>query len=290
MLISRALGPQIEIHFDLAQDLWFCRVDPNQLESAILNLAINARDAMANGGRLTVGAENRLLDKDGAAAVGDITPGRYVALTLTDTGAGIPSHILSRVFEPFYTTKEVGKGSGLGLSQVYGFARQSGGHISIRSDVGQGTSVCLYFPWTEPVDAIGAQDARSIEPVSVGHPKILIVEDDHELRELATQLVQGLGYSACSASNGAEAMAALERDSNIGLLFTDIIMPGGMSGIELAVETRRRWPDLGILMTSGFPGHLRPGAPLGGEFQIIRKPFTQAELAAAFANVTIGRA
>lgn len=290
MLISRALGPQIEIHFDLARDLWFCRVDPNQLESAILNLAINARDAMANGGRLTVGAENRLLDKDGAAAVGDITPGRYVALTLTDTGVGIPSHILSRVFEPFYTTKEVGKGSGLGLSQVYGFARQSGGYITIRSDVGQGTSVCLYFPWTESVDAIGAQDVRSIEPVSVGHPKILIVEDDHELRELAIQLVQGLGYSACSASNGAEAMAALERDSNIGLLFTDIIMPGGMSGIELAVETRRRWPDLGILMTSGFPGHLRPGAPLGGEFDIIRKPFTQAELASAFFKLMDGSA
>ena len=167
---------------------------------------------MANGGRLTVGTENSLLDKDEAAALGDIAPGRYVAVTLTDTGAGIPSHILSRVFEPFYTTKEVGKGSGLGLSQVYGFARQSGGHISIRSDVGRGTSVCLYFPWTEPVDAVGAQDARSIEPVSVGQPKILIVEDDHELRELATQLVQGLGYSACSASNGAEAMAALERD------------------------------------------------------------------------------
>jgi signal transduction histidine kinase len=117
---------------------------------------------MANGGRLTVGAENRLLDKDGAAAVGDITPGRYVALTLTDTGAGIPSHVLSRVFEPFYTTKEVGKGSGLGLSQVYGFARQSGGHISIRSDVGRGTSVCLYFPWTDPVDAIGDVRRRPI--------------------------------------------------------------------------------------------------------------------------------
>jgi PAS domain S-box-containing protein len=286
MLIFRALGPEIEVGFDLAEDLWFCRVDPNQLESSILNLAINARDAMANGGKLTVGTENRLLDQDEAAALGDIAPGRYVAVTLTDTGEGIPSHVLSRVFEPFYTTKEVGKGSGLGLSQVYGFARQSGGHVSIRSDVGRGTSVCLYFPWTEPADAIGPQVARAIEPVSAGQPKILIVEDDHELRELATQLVQGLGYSACTASNGAEAMAALERDSNIGLLFTDIIMPGGMSGIELAVETRRRWPDLGILMTSGFPGHLRPGAPLGGEFAIIRKPFTQAELAAAFSKVT----
>jgi CheY-like chemotaxis protein len=265
-------------------------VDPNQLESAILNLAINARDAMANGGKLTVGTENCLLDKDEAAALGDIAPGRYVAVTLTDTGAGIPSHVLSRVFEPFYTTKEVGKGSGLGLSQVYGFARQSGGHVSIRSEVGRGTSVCLYFPWTEPVEAVGARHARSFEQVSAAQPKILIVEDDHELRELATQLVQGLGYSACTASNGAQALAALERDSNIGLLFTDIIMPGGMSGIELAVETRRRWPKLGILMTSGFPGHLRPGAQLGGEFEIIRKPFTQAELAAAFSKLTVGRA
>ena len=246
MLIPRALGPEIEIHFDLAAGSLVCRVDPNQLESAILNLAINARDAMANGGRLTSATENSLLDKDGAAAIlGDITPGRYVALTLTDTGAGIPSHILSRVFEPFYTTKEVGKGSGLGLSQVYGFARQSEGHITIRSDVGKGTSVRLYLPWIESVDSVVLQDGKMVGSNGVGHTKILIVEDDDELRELATQLVEGLGYVACSASTGAEAMAAVERDSNIGLLFTDIIMPGGMSGYELAVEMRRRWPGLG---------------------------------------------
>ena len=211
MLIFRALGPEIEVGFELARGSLV--LSRGSQPAGICNPESCDQRTGCDGERRKIDGRRRrivCLIKDEAAALGDIAPGRYVAVTLTDTGAGIPSHILSRVFEPFYTTKEVGKGSGLGLSQVYGFARQSGGHVSIRSDVGRGTSVCLYFPWTEPVDAVGAQSARSIEPVSAGQPKVLIVEDDHELRELATQLVQGLGYSVCTASNGAEAMAALE--------------------------------------------------------------------------------
>lgn len=285
MLIRRAVGSEIEVCFNMVASLWSCRVDPNQLESAILNLAINSRDAMPKGGSLTIATQNSLLDDDAAAGLGEIAPGRYVSVTLTDTGAGIPHDVLSRVFEPFFTTKEVGKGSGLGLSQVYGFARQSDGHITIQSDVGKGTTVCLYLPWIEPTEAVVTKDAEVIESIVVSHTKILIVEDDNDLRELATQLAEGLGYVACSASTGAEALATVERDPKIGLLFTDILMPGGMNGFELAAEIRRRRPGIAILMTSGFPGNFMPGAC--DDFDIIRKPFTQTELGAAFLKVQV---
>jgi CheY-like chemotaxis protein len=267
----------------MAADLWSCRVDPNQLESAILNLAINARHAMPKGGKLTIATENELVDSEAATLLGEIMPGRYVSLALTDTGTGMPPDVLARVFEPFFTTKEVGKGSGLGLSQVYGFARQSEGHIAITSDVGKGTTVRLYLPWIECADSVVLQDVEVVGSNGVGHIKILIVEDDDELRELATQLAEGLGYVTCSASTGAEAIAAVERDPRIGLLFTDILMPGGMTGYELAAEIRRRRPGIAVLMTSGFPGNFLPGAC--DDFDIIRKPFTQTELAAAFLKV-----
>jgi PAS domain S-box-containing protein len=283
MLVRRAVGVEIEVCFDLGTDLWSCRVDPNQLESAILNLAINARHAMPKGGKLTIATENKLVDREAATILGEITPGRYVSLALTDTGTGMPPDVLARVFEPFFTTKEVGKGSGLGLSQVYGFARQSEGHIAITSDVGKGTTVRLYLPWIEWADAVVLQDVEVVGSNGAGHTKILIVEDDDELRELATQLAEGLGYVTCSASTGAEAIAAVERDPRIGLLFTDILMPGGMSGYELAAEVRRRRPGIAVLVTSGFPGNFLPGAC--DDFDIIRKPFTQSELAAAFLKV-----
>lgn len=282
MLVRRAVGSEISVDFDLADGLWSCRVDPNQLESAILNLAINSRDAMRNSGRVTISTENVSLDARSAEKLGEITPGKYVAITLKDTGGGMSPEVLSRVFEPFYTTKEVGKGSGLGLSQVYGFARQSGGHISIESAVGEGTAVRLYLPWTDTADVVQPQIEEALEEIPPGHTKILIVEDDNELRELHTQLVKELGYLACSAGAGAEALAVLEADAEISLLFTDILMPGGMNGFELASEIRSRRPDMAILMTSGFPGHFLPEASQrSNEFEIIRKPFTQHELAAA---------
>jgi CheY-like chemotaxis protein len=283
MLVSRAVGSEIGVRFNLAEDLWHCRVDPNQLESAILNLAINARDAMPKGGSVTIATDNELLERESASGLGEIAPGRYVTVKLTDTGVGMPTDVLSRVFEPFFTTKEVGKGSGLGLSQVYGFARQSGGHVAIQSEVGKGTAVSLYLPWSEPSEAIVAKDAELVEPILADHTRILVVEDDDDLRDLTTHLVEELGYVACSASTGAAAMAIVERDSEIGLVFTDILMPGGMNGFELAAEIRRRRPGIAILMTSGFPGNFSTGAC--DDFDIIRKPFTQAELGAAFLQV-----
>ncbi len=288
MLVRRAVGSEIEVYFDLVEGLWSCRVDPNQLESAILNLAINARDAIRNGGSVRIATENINLDNAAAAGLGEIAPGKYVAITLSDTGSGMPLAVLSRVFEPFFTTKEVGKGSGLGLSQVYGFARQSGGHITIESKVDIGTAVRLYLPWTEPVHESGAKLVETVEPLPPGHTKILIVEDDNELRELHVQLVEALGYAACTAGTGAEAIAIFERDSEISLLFTDILMPGGMNGYELAAEIRRRRPDIAILTTSGFPGHFLPDLDARrDDFHIIRKPFTQNELGAALLKVRV---
>ena len=168
MLVRRAVGVEVEVCFDMAADLWSCRVDPNQLESAILNLAINARHAMPKGGKLTIATKNELVDGEAATILGEIMPGRYVSLALTDTGTGMPPDVLARVFEPFFTTKEVGKGSGLGLSQVYGFARQSGGHVAITSDVGKGTTVRLYLPWVEWAESVVLQDLEVVGSNGVG--------------------------------------------------------------------------------------------------------------------------
>jgi CheY-like chemotaxis protein len=285
MLLQRAVGSEIQVSIHLADSLWFCRADPNQLESAILNLAINARDAMPKGGSLRVATENTTLDAAASALLGDVATGRYVTVTLVDSGTGMPQDVVARVFEPFFTTKDVGKGSGLGLSQVYGFARQSGGHVAIQSEVGKGTSVRLYLPWTEPVQVEIPKIAEGPPPDAEHYTKVLIVEDDNDLREVATHLVVGLGYEACSASAGVEAIEKLETEPDIGLVFTDILMPGGMSGFELAAEIRRRRPEIPILMTSGFPGHFLPGAC--ESFPIIRKPFTQIELASAFLRVRV---
>jgi PAS domain S-box-containing protein len=285
MLVRRALSSTIDLRLDLATDLWFCRADPNQLESALLNLAINARDAMPDGGRVYITTRNASFDVDAAEELGEIAPGRYTTVTVSDTGAGMPDDILARVFEPFFTTKEVGKGSGLGLSQVYGFARQSGGHISIESTLGEGTAVCLYLPWTERLGAPASEEAPKTPSTVKATRTILIVEDNDELRELATQLVEALGYSTCSASTGAEALSILAKNSKIGILFTDVLMPGGMNGFELAAETRRSRPEIAILLTSGFPGNLLAVAQQNGDFEMIAKPFTQADLAAALEKV-----
>jgi PAS domain S-box-containing protein len=288
-LIRRAIRSNIELNLDLASDVWFCRADPNQLESALLNLVINARDAMPNGGRISITTLNVSLDAQAAAELGETEPGRYATITVSDTGTGMSKEILARVFEPFFTTKEVGKGSGLGLSQVYGFARQSGGHISVESTVGEGTAVRLYLPWTEPIEAPLSNDTTKAPAAVEALSKILIVEDNDDLRELATELVRALGYSACSARTAAEAVAILARDSEISILFTDVLMPGGMNGFELAAETQRARPDVAILLTSGFPGNFLPIAQRHDGFQMIGKPFTQTDLGAALAKAGAAR-
>ena len=239
--MRRTLGEHIEIEFRNAADLWFATVDPSQLENAVLNLALNARDAMPNGGRLTIETANAEFDADEASP--EIKPGQYVMIAVGDTGVGMPPDALARAFEPFFTTKDVGKGTGLGLSMVYGFVKQSGGHARIQSEVGNGTVVRLYVP-----RAIVAEVAPSAAPgteaeLPKGKETILFVEDDPMVRQYTGQQIVGLGYEVITAENAVEALALVENGAAPDLLFTDVVMPGGMNGRQLALKLRERWPQ-----------------------------------------------
>src|SRR5207245_2760012 len=222
-------------------DSWPALIDPSQLSTAILNLALNAREAMANGGKLTLETKNVVLDENYAAMNSEVKPGNYVMIAVSDTGEGIPGTLLDKVFEPFFTTKDVGKGSGLGLSMVYGFVKQSNGHIKIYSEEGHGTSVKLYLP-----QAAGVADAPATETgisgCEHGDESILIVEDDALVREYVVTQISRFGYRTLAASNAAEGLAMISGAERIDLLFTDVIIPGGMNGRQLATEALKRRP------------------------------------------------
>jgi PAS domain S-box-containing protein len=270
------LGEHVEIESMLAGDAWPALIDPSQLTTALLNLAINARDAMPSGGKLTIETGNRQFDA--AQAHGDAAPGDYVMIAVSDTGSGIPTEIREKVFEPFFTTKAAGKGTGLGLSMVYGFVRQSGGYVTIDSEEGRGTAVKLYLP-----RAAGAAQATELAPAEAlprGNETVLVVEDDVLVRSYVIAQLQSLGYMTLPSANAAEALAVIERGVTIDLLFTDVIMPGGMNGRELALEVMRRRPLIRVLYTSGYTEdaiahheHLDPGAHL------LAKPYRKSDLA-----------
>ncbi|TVQ13807.1 MAG: PAS domain S-box protein [Leptolyngbya sp. DLM2.Bin27] len=276
-LLRRTLGEHIEIEMVRGAGLWPALVDPAQLESALLNLCLNARDAMVQGGRLTIETANTHLSQDYADQHVEVVPGQYVMVAVSDTGLGIAPNNLERVFEPFFTTKETGKGTGLGLSMVYGFIKQSGGHIKIYSELGQGTTLKMYLPrfWgdTEP-------QPRQVDSSVVGGSElILLVEDEELVRRYAHDQLVNLGYRVLVATNGPTALILLRQRDDIDLLFTDVVMPGGMSGRELAYLARRFRPGLNVLYTSGYTenaivhhGRLDPGA------QLLSKPYSRAEL------------
>jgi signal transduction histidine kinase len=277
-LLRPMLGEQVEAHLMLGADTSRALIDPRQLTSAILNLALNARDAMANGGKLTIETGNVVLDDSYAAINSDVAAGKYVMVAVTDSGHGIPAGILDHVFEPFFTTKDVGKGSGLGLSMVYGFVKQSNGHIRIESQEGRGTTVRIYLPHAigvvEPVQLAGTP---SIEG---GRETILVVEDDHLVRTFVVGQIQSLGYSTLAAVNAAEALVVIDGPQEIDLLFTDMIMPGSMNGRQLADQALQRRASLKILFTSGYSnetimqhGHLDAGVLL------LAKPYRKSDLA-----------
>ena len=263
-------------------------VDPTQLESAILNLCVNARDAMPGGGKLTIETDSAVLDSDYAAQNPDVTPGQYIMVAVSDTGSGISPENLSRVFDPFFTTKEVGKGTGLGLSMVYGFAKQSQGHIKIYTELGHGTSVKLYLPRTE-----GKSEQSSESPTTFadlrGSEVILLVEDDTPLREFAKSELANLGYQVLVAENGKDALKIVAERSDIDLLFTDIVMPGGMNGRELGLEACRLNPKLKVLYSSGYAENaiLNEGL-LDRDVQFLGKPYTRRELAIRIRGVLTG--
>ena len=277
-LLPPALGENVEVHLMLAADASRALIDPCQLKNTIRNLALNARDAMVDGGKLTIETGNAVLDDHYASMNGDVTAGNYVMVAVTDSGHGIPACILDHVFEPFFTTKEVGKGSGLGLSMVYGFVRQSNGHIKIDSEEGRGTTVRIYLP-----QAVGAAEpAEFARPSSVegGRETILVVEDDHLVRTFVVGQIQSLGYATLAAVNAAEALVVIDSPTEIDLLFTDMIMPGSMNGRQLADKALQRRSSLKILFTSGYSdeaiihhGHLDAGVLL------LAKPYRKSDLA-----------
>jgi len=278
-LMRRALGATIQIDTLLADNLAHTLVDPDQLESALLNLVINARDAMPQGGKLTLETANILIEKEYADAQADLEPGPYVMLAVKDTGVGMPPKVLERAFEPFFTTKETGKGSGFGLSIVYGLIKQSGGHITIQSQPNQGTLVQLYLPpIQEAVRA--APDAPVTQTPTKGQGEIiLVVEDDPAVRLFAVNALRGLGYEPIAAADAASALDILETTLNIDLLFTDIVMPGAMDGVKLAIEAQRRYPNLPVLYTSGYTEHalIGDGHQVAGA-DVLAKPYRKADL------------
>jgi PAS domain S-box-containing protein len=276
-LLRPTLGEEIEIETILRKDLPLSHIDPSQLANALINMAINARDAMPNGGKLLLETSNVTLDESYARSNPDVQPGAYVMLAITDTGTGMPQAVQDKAFEPFFTTKEIGKGSGLGLSMVYGFVKQSGGHIKIYSEVGHGTSIKLYLPPAQG-QAISAQAPAS--PDSGGSETILVVEDDSLVRSFVVTQLQSLGYKTLVAANSKEALAHLAQGASFELLFTDVVMPGGMTGRELAEAIQKQRPAIKVLYTSGYTdnsivhhGRLDEGVLL------LNKPYRKPELA-----------
>ena len=279
-LMRRTLGEHIAIEIRAADDVWPAKVDPSQLEAAVLNLSVNARDAMPQGGQITIETANVEIDDDLAGAKADAKPGEYVMVAVSDTGSGMTADVLQRAFEPFFTTKAVGKGTGLGLSMVYGFVQQSGGHTRIYSEVGVGTVVRLYFPRADVPAEVAATRQRAVSDLPTGAETILLVEDDPLVRKhTQTQLLE-LGYHVISAENAAEALDRVQEEGVPDLLFTDIVMPGTMNGRDLADELRARWPTLKVLYTSGF-SHGMLDTPLGGLAgqHLLGKPFRRRDLA-----------
>jgi signal transduction histidine kinase len=279
-LLRRTIGEAIQIETVLAGGLWLAFLDANQLENALINLAVNARDAMPEGGQLTIETANAHLDEVYAAMHSEVEPGQYVGIFVTDTGVGMTPEVATQAFEPFFTTKDVGQGTGLGLSQVYGFVKQSGGHVKIYSEIGQGTTIKLYLPRHRGPESIDDQVAQVRELPRGNAETVLVVEDDPDVRDYTQEMVGELGYRVLAAEDGPTALRTLDANREVQLLFTDVGLPGGMNGRRLADEALRRRPGLKVLYTTGYArnaivhqGRLDPGV------EVIFKPFTYSDLA-----------
>jgi CheY-like chemotaxis protein len=277
-MLRRALGEAVEIETIIGADIWNTLVDPVQMETALLNLAINARDAMKGRGRLTIEAGNASLDDKYAARHLDVPPGQYVTVAVTDTGTGIAPDVLEKVFDPFFTTKPEGQGTGLGLSMVHGFVKQSGGHINIYSELGHGTTVRMYLPRNRQAEDILAETESA--PVTGGTERVLIVEDDEEVRATVADMLSELGYSVLRAKNADGALAVIESGATIDVLFTDVVMPGKLQSTELARKAQQRIPGIAVLFTSGYTDNaLMHGDHVDEGIEILNKPYSREELA-----------
>jgi PAS domain S-box-containing protein len=285
-LMHRSLGETVAIETVLGAGVWRVEVDPNELEAALLNLGVNARDAMPEGGRLTIETANTHIDQAYAATHAEVLTGQYVAICISDTGVGMAAATVNQAFEPFFTTKPVGKGTGLGLSQVYGFVKQSGGHVKIYSEIGQGTTVKLYLPrlLVEPIVAESANHTLPAEGST--EETILVLEDDDDVRASSVESLREIGYRVIEAHDGPSALRLLERQMRVDLLFSDVVLPGGLTGAEVAAQARAMRPGLKILFTTGYArnaiihhGRLDKGVHL------ITKPFSLNDLAAKVRDV-----
>ncbi len=290
-LLRRTLGANIQLETVLAGGIWLVHVDANQLESAILNLALNARDAMGESGRLTIETANYLLDETYSRHNGDVPPGQYVLIAVTDTGAGMSPEVMAKAFDPFFTTKEVGKGTGLGLSMVYGFVKQSGGHIKIYSEPGQGTTIKIYLPrfYGAAAALADAELPDMAKPGGQGQ-LILLVEDEESVRTLTADSLRELGYAVVEASSAAAALRVLDAHPDVALLFTDIVMPD-MNGRKLADEAVKRRPDLRVIYTTGFTRNaVVHNGVLDAGVNFLPKPFTMQQLGDKVREVMARRA
>jgi PAS domain S-box-containing protein len=280
-LLRRSLGETIAIDTKLAEGLPMIMVDPGQVESALLNLSVNARDAMPKGGKLFIRTASADLDESYTAFYVDVAPGRYVSLAVTDTGVGMTPEVRQRAFEPFFTTKGPGKGNGLGLSMVYGFVKQSGGHIQIYSEPGRGTTIRFYLPAQHGDGGVPERSADAPTPPAslAAGETVLLVEDDPRVRRVSLRRLKDLGYHVLEADSGPVALKLLDEGADINVLFTDVVMPGGMTGIDLAQEVRRRRPGVKILLSSGYA---EPSVVIGGltiaDTAWLGKPYSAAEL------------
>lgn len=278
-LLGRVIPENISVKTACEDNLWLAEADPGQLESALLNLALNARDAMPDGGSLTIEAANIVLDEDYVRVDIGLKEGEYVQISVTDSGHGMSPETLALAFDPFFTTKPIGQGTGLGLSMVYGFAKQSGGHVSIYSELGKGTTVRLYMPRVNKA-ADPVKTTRSVRNLPQGNETILLVEDHAEVKAFVHNLLEHFGYTVIAASNGPEALEVLNGEQPIDLLFTDVVMPGGMSGKDLAEAALKLRPDLKVLFTSGYTENsIVHDGRLDRGVKLLSKPYGRERLA-----------
>ncbi|ESZ35132.1 ATPase [Mesorhizobium sp. L2C054A000] len=284
-LLRRALGETIRIETVLAGGLWKTHADPSQLENAILNLAVNARDAMGEDGKMTIETANSHLDESYAATHAEVKDGQYVMIAVSDTGAGMPADVMERAFEPFFTTKPVDKGTGLGLSQVFGFVKQSGGHVKIYSEPGQGTTIRIYLPRFFGPEEAAISSERAGNPAVPVTETILVVEDDPRVRASTADAMRELGYTVIHAASGQEALEKLGDNPGVALMFTDIVMPV-MNGRKLAEEALARMPKLKVIFTTGFTRNaVVHNGVLDHDVHFLAKPFTIEQLAAKLRDV-----
>ena len=288
-LLSRTLGEHIEISLQFSPDPWPVVVDPAQLEAALTNLATNARDAMPKGGRLTIATANRQLDEDYASQHVEVTPGDYVMIEVSDTGTGMSPAVMARIFDPFFTTKPRGEGTGLGLSMVFGFMKQSGGHINVYSEPGVGTTFRIYLPRDRRDAERDAKPAETAADVPRGSGETVLVVEDNEMiaRLVATQL-SSLGYQVRQAPNAATALDILKGGERIDLVFADVVMPGQLDGFDLADEVQVVWPEIKVVLTSGFPGS-NHGHRGSSNMPLLTKPYHRDALARMVRDVLDGR-